>query len=94
MGFDTGAEKRWNRVLVTKDTQVEEIVKIKGLVSYFIQHGVSPISCSCAFPRSLGNLLSIKKVADPDGFIEELNKVYRGSGGKIERQEKSCQSRL
>ncbi len=58
---------------ITKDTQVEEIVKIKGVVSYFIQHGVSPISCSGAFPQSLGNLLSIKKVADPDAFIEGLN---------------------
>ncbi len=58
---------------ITKDTQVEEIMKIKGVVSYFIEHGVSPISCSGAFPQSLGKLLSIKEVAEPDAFIEGLN---------------------
>ncbi len=58
---------------ITEDTQVEEIMKIKGVISYFIEHGVSPISCSGAFPQSLGKLLSIKKVADPDAFIEGLN---------------------
>jgi hypothetical protein len=46
---------------ITKDTQVEEDSENRGVVSYFIQHGVSPISCSGAFPQSLGNLLSIKK---------------------------------
>jgi hypothetical protein len=72
-GFDIGVEKRQYRMRITKDTQVEEIMKIKGVVSYFIEHGVSPISCSGAFPQSLGKLLSIKEVADPDAFIEGLN---------------------
>lgn len=63
---------------ITKDTQVEEIMKIKGVVSYFIEHGVSPISCSGAFPQSLGKLLSLKKVADPDAFIEGLNAYVTG----------------
>ncbi len=60
---------------ITKNTQVEEIVEIDGVIPYFIQHGVSPISCSGAFPQSLGNLLEVKKVADPDAFIDGLNKL-------------------
>lgn len=75
--------------MITKDTQVEEIVKINGTISYFIQHGVSPISCSGAFPQSLGNLLRIKKVADPDAFIDGLNEYIGGmsqnpAGGKAD----------
>jgi hypothetical protein len=58
---------------VTRETQVEDIVQIPGAVSYFIERGVSPISCSGAFPQSLGRLLELKKVADPERFIAELN---------------------
>ncbi len=60
--------------MVTRDTQVEQIVKIPGVVGYFIQNGVSPVTCSGPFPQSLGRLLEIKKVTDPDGFIDGLNR--------------------
>ena len=59
--------------MVTKDTEIEEIMRIDDVITYFILNGVSPISCSGAFPQSLGNLLKIKKVADPEAFIEGLN---------------------
>jgi len=58
---------------ITRETQVEDLVGVAGAVSYFIEHGVSPISCSGAFPRSLGELLELKKVADPDALIAGLN---------------------
>jgi len=59
---------------ITRDTQVEEIVeKYPESVQYFIEMGVSPISCAGAFPTTLGALLEIKKVSDADGFIRGLN---------------------
>ena len=64
--------------MITKDTNVEEIMEIDNIIPYFIRHGVSPISCSGAFPQSLGNLLKIKKVADPDAFIAGLNDFITG----------------
>jgi len=59
--------------MITRDTPVEEIVKTPGIISYFIQNGVSPITCSGTYSRTLGRLLEIKKVRDPDAFIEGLN---------------------
>lgn len=59
--------------MITRDTLVEDIVKIPGLVTYFIQNGVSLISCSGVFPQTIGRLLEIKKVPHPDAFIERLN---------------------
>ncbi len=64
--------------MITRNTQVEEIVKIPGIISYFIEHGVSPITCDGAFPQTIGRLLEIKKVPDPDGFINGLN-AYLGA---------------
>jgi hypothetical protein len=66
--------------MITRNTQVEEIVTIPGVISYFIERGVSPITCSGAYPQSLGRLLEIKKVPDPDGFIEGLNAFLRETG--------------
>ena len=63
--------------MITRDTQVEEIVNIPGIVSYFIQNGVSPITCSGAFPQTLGRLLEIKKVPDPEAFIDGLNNFLK-----------------
>lgn len=59
--------------MVTQETLVEEIVAIPGVVSYLIQHGVSPITCSGAYPQSLGRLLELKKVPDPEAFIGGIN---------------------
>ncbi|ADK81746.1 MULTISPECIES: hypothetical protein [Sediminispirochaeta] len=59
--------------MIDSNTQVEEIMKIPGVVSYFIENRVSPITCSGPFPQPLGKLLELKKVADPDAFIAGLN---------------------
>ena len=59
--------------MITRDTQVEEIVKIPGIISYFIQNGVSPITCSGTYSQTLGILLEIKKVPNQDVFIDALN---------------------
>jgi len=63
--------------MITRDTQVEEIVKIPGIISYCIQNGVSPITCSGAYSQTLGRLLEIKKVPDPDAFIDGLNSFLK-----------------
>jgi len=59
--------------MVDRDTLVEDIVNIPGIVSYCLQQGVSLITCDGAFPQTLGRLLEIKKVHDPDAFIAGLN---------------------
>ena len=59
--------------MITRNTRVEDIMKIPGIMFYFIERGVSPITSDGAFPRDLGRLLEIKKVPDPDGFIEGVN---------------------
>lgn len=59
--------------MISRDTQVEDIVSIPGVTTYFIREGVSPITCSGAYPQTLGRLLEIKKVPDPDAFIDGLN---------------------
>jgi len=60
--------------MITKETLVEDILRQFDVMPYFIKNGVSPFSCAGAFPQSLGKLLEIKKVRDPDAFIEGLNK--------------------
>lgn len=61
-------------MIITFDTQVEEIVeKYPEAVSYFIQNGISCISCVGPFPTTLGKLLTMKKVEDIDEFIKGLN---------------------
>ena len=59
--------------MITKDTPVEEIMQKYDVLTYFLENGVSPFSCAGAFPQSLGKLLEIKKVKDPDAFIAGLN---------------------
>ncbi|OIQ08077.1 hypothetical protein MOOR_23570 [Moorella thermoacetica] len=63
---------------VTRWTRVEELVEQHPeVVHYFIRHGVSPFFCDGAFPSDLGRLLEIKKVPDPDSFINGLNYFLR-----------------
>ena len=59
--------------MITKDTPVEEIMQKYDVLAYFLENGISPFSCAGAFPQSLGKLLEIKKVKDPDAFIAGLN---------------------
>lgn len=70
--------------MITLNTQVEDIVKIPGIVSYFIQQGVSPITCSGAYPQTLQRLLEIKKVPDPDAFIAGLNDFLKERAVTVE----------
>lgn len=70
--------------MVTRDTQVEEIMQVPGVVSYFIERKVSPISCSGPYPQPLGKLLELKKVPDPDAFIAGLNAFLAGKNATVE----------
>ncbi len=63
--------------MITRETQVEDLMKIPGIISWFIQHGISPFSCYGAFPDTVGRLLEIKRVQDVDVFLEELNDFLR-----------------
>ncbi|MEA4902690.1 hypothetical protein [Desulfitobacterium sp.] len=59
--------------MITKETLVEEILQESDVITYFIQNRVSPFSCAGPFPQSLGKLLAIKNVNDPEAFIAGLN---------------------
>ncbi|MDI3509171.1 MAG: hypothetical protein PWP55_1363 [Clostridiales bacterium] len=65
--------------MITKDTPVEEILQKYDVLAYFLENGVSPFSCAGAFPQNLGKLLEVKKVKDPDAFIDGLNKLIEES---------------
>lgn len=67
--------------MITKDTKVDEIMKIPGVVTYCIQNGFSPITCSDVFPDTLGKLLELKRVLDPDSFIRGLNDYVKNISG-------------
>jgi hypothetical protein len=59
--------------MITRETQVEDLMRIPGVLVWCIQQGVSPFSCSGAFPGSFGRLLELKGVKDVDAFIGDLN---------------------
>jgi len=61
--------------VINKDTPVEEIIQKYDVLTYFLENGVSPFGWGDVFPQSLGKLLEIKKVKDPDAFIAGLNKI-------------------
>jgi hypothetical protein len=63
--------------MITRDTQVEDLLTSQGVIPWFIEHGVSPFSCFGAFPHSLGRLLELKGVEDVEAFIAELNAFLR-----------------
>jgi hypothetical protein len=67
---------------ITRDTPVEEILDLPGVINYCIKNGVSPFACSGAYPCGLGQLLEVRKVADPDAFIAGLNELIRQPPGK------------
>lgn len=74
--------------MITLDTRVEEIMKIPGIVSFCIQKGISLITCSDVFPDTLGKLLEIKNVFEPESFVNDLNDYLKslpeGELGQIE----------
>lgn len=64
--------------MVTLDTPVEEVLQVPGALAWCLQNRVSLFSCYGAFPSSLGRLLTLKGVADPARFVEELNRALEG----------------
>jgi hypothetical protein len=48
-------------------------MNIPGIVSYCIQKGVSLITCSDVFPGTIGKLLEIKNMHNPQSFVDDLN---------------------
>ncbi len=60
-------------MVITLDSKVEEILNIPGIVGYCVRKGVSLITCSDVFPGTLRKLLQIKKVQDPQSFVDDLN---------------------
>jgi len=62
-------------VMVTLETTVEDLVNnYPQAIEYGIENGVSLVFCVGSFPATLGELLRIKKVADPKVFVDGLNK--------------------
>ena len=58
---------------ITREMQVEDLLRIPGSLVWCIQRGVSPFSCSGAFPDSFGRLLDLKGVQDVEAFIQRMN---------------------
>lgn len=59
--------------MYTKDTPVEDVLCSPGAATFFVERGISPFSCSGAFPGTLGSFLEHKKIQNIDAFIQELN---------------------
>lgn len=58
---------------ITKETMVEDVFQVPGVMEYCLMNRVSVFSCAGAYPQSFGRLLENKKIADPDAFLEGLN---------------------
>ncbi len=67
--------------MITLDTKVEELTNIPGIVNYCILRGVSPITCSDVFPGTLGDLLEMKRVLNPEAFVNDLNNYLESNAG-------------
>ncbi len=63
--------------MITRETQMEDLLKTQGVITWFIQRGVSPFSCYGAFPDTLERLLELKGVQDVEAFIRELDDFLR-----------------
>lgn len=64
--------------MITKDTPADALLDIPGVIAYCIARGVSPYTCSGDYTQSLGRLLTLRDVPDPDGFIAGLNLLAAG----------------
>jgi hypothetical protein len=68
--------------LITLNTKIEEIIDVPGIVNYCVQKGVSLITCSDVFPGTIGKLLQVKNVRNPQAFVDDLNNhLQRIDGG-------------
>lgn len=72
---------------ITKDTMVEEVFEVPGVLEYCLENRVSVFSCAGAYPQTFGSLLANKKVKDPDAFLEGLNAFLaeKAAGGPDNR---------
>ena len=55
--------------VITRNTQIEEHVKISGIVDYFYPEWSFYHRLLGRFPQAPGRRLEIKKVPDPDALI-------------------------
>ena len=62
--------------MITRDSQIEDLLQVPGTVAWFVEHGLSPFSCAGAFPGTLGRLLELKGVQDADAFIKALDEAF------------------
>jgi hypothetical protein len=60
--------------MITLETPVEEVLEVPGAIAWCIRHRVSLVSCSGAFPASLGRLLELKGVPDPQALVDAMNR--------------------
>lgn len=59
---------------ISLDTPVEQLIRTyPEAIAYGIMNGVRFIFCAGEYPTSLGDLLKIKKVDDPQKFVDGLN---------------------
>ncbi|WP_207259785.1 hypothetical protein [Desulfovibrio sp. Huiquan2017] len=65
---------------VTAETMVEDMLGIPGVITYCIQRGFSPYQCSGSYPCSLGKLLDVRNIPNPEEFIAGLNAFLREKG--------------
>ena len=63
--------------MIDKDTMVEDLLELPGVIAYCVKNGVSPFTCSGGYPQSLGKLLEIRKIPDPESFIKGLNELLK-----------------
>ena len=66
--------------MITRDTQVEDLLQLPGAMAFCIQRRVSPFSCHGAYPDTLGRLLERRGVADIDGFLRDLQAAVASAG--------------
>ncbi|CAA7600122.1 Hypothetical protein DEACI_0772 [Acididesulfobacillus acetoxydans] len=65
--------------MINRDSSVEEIMEIPGVMTFFIENGISPFSCAGSFPGSLGKLLELKRVSPEkqEAFIKMLSELVQ-----------------
>jgi hypothetical protein len=72
--------------LITANTQVEELMDLyPETITYFIINKVSLISCAGAYPTTLGEMMSAKKVKNIAEFIDGLNDLVKQKKQKVKR---------
>jgi hypothetical protein len=79
--------------MVTRHTPAEAILDIPGVIAYCIAKGVSPYTCSGDYTQSLGRLLELRRVADPDGFIAGLNRLVAKAGPRCKSSRETSRDR-